>query len=327
MVQARTPTLSAYEPDQDSACAPEFSVLGEGSVVVIDSIGVVGLGMVGGTVARAFERSGMRVCGYDPYLGIGSTQDLAGCPVVMLCVPTPASPDAGLDVEEVWSAVREVEAVLEPGSIVAVKSTVPPGTIDRLTAAFPRIEFADLPEFLVATKPDETFTRPDRVIIGSRSPETAAILGDLIGRVAPGAPVVVVTPSEAELAKLSSNALLAAKVAMANQLADVCEQFGISWSRVKAVIGLDRRIGPDHLSVTEERGFGGACLPKDLDGLIAAAESTGPSPFLLRALADFNRSIRSGDRQRATLDPVPDNGSVGSSTRIPETGRARGSRP
>jgi UDPglucose 6-dehydrogenase len=293
---------------------------------VIDSIGVVGLGMVGGTVARAFAEAGLKVCGYDPYLEIGTTQGLAGCPVVMLCVPTPASPAAGLDIQEVWSAVREVEAVLQPGSIVAVKSTVPPGTIDRLAAAFPRIEFADLPEFLVATKPDETFVHPDRVIIGTRSPQTANILGDLIERVAPGAPVVVVTPPEAELAKLGSNALLAAKVAMANQLADVCEQFGVSWPRVKAVIGLDRRIGPDHLTVTEERGFGGACLPKDLDGLIAAAESTGPPPFLLRSLADFNRSIRNRDRHRATSDPVPGNGAVGSPSRFPEGGRAKGSR-
>ena len=287
---------------------------------MIDPIGVVGLGMVGGTVSRAFTEAGIGVCGYDRYLGIGAPEQLGECPVVFMCVPTPSFSDGGLDLGEIWSAVREIEPYLQPGCIVAVKSTVSPGTIDRLTAAFPRIEFAALPEFLVATKPDETFTHPDRVIIGSRSTDVAADLGELIGEVAPEAPVVVMQPIEAELAKLCSNALLAAKVAMANQMSDVCDSYDVSWPRVKSVVALDRRIGPDHLSVTDERGFGGACLPKDLDGLIAAAETAGQRPPLLRAIADFNRRIRgevaprasagNGSNPRTAHAPSPTNDEV-----------------
>jgi UDPglucose 6-dehydrogenase len=55
---------------------------------------------------------------------------------------------------------------------------------------------------------------------------------------------------------------------------------------------MDRRIGPDHLVVTPERGFGGGCLPKDLDGLIAAASAAGYDPSLLRSIVELNRSIR-----------------------------------
>ena len=62
-------------------------------------------------------------------------------------------------------------------------------------------------------------------------------------------------------------------------------------------MGLDRRIGPDHLTVTPERGFGGACLPKDLDALIAAAEAVGTSPTVMRAMADYNRRIRTEPRE------------------------------
>jgi nucleotide sugar dehydrogenase len=248
--------------------------------------------MVGGAVSRAFVEAGVTVCGYDRYLDIGTPELLAECRVVFLCVPTPASPDGGFDLGEVWSAAREIEPVLVEGSIVAVKSTVPPGTVDRLAASLPRIEFAGLPEFLVATRPDETFTSPDRVVVGARSSDVARILEELMGRVAPEAPAIVVSPVEAELAKLCANALLAAKVAMANELSEVCAQYEVSWPRVKAVVGLDRRIGPEHLSVTRERGFGGACLPKDLDGLIAAATSPGRTPSLLGFIADFNRRIR-----------------------------------
>jgi UDPglucose 6-dehydrogenase len=258
----------------------------------MDMIGVIGLGVVGGTVAAAFEGVGIRVRRYDRYLPVGSAGDLAGCTVVFLCVPTPSGEDGSHDLSEVWSAVSEVEPCLPDGSVVAVKSTARPGTCEQLAADFPRLEFASVPEFLVATQPVETFTRPDRIVIGARSGEAAALLADLMTRVAPGAPVVILRPTEAELVKLCSNAMLAAKVTLANELAEVCRRFGVGWSRIQGVVGLDRRIGPDHLTVTAQRGFGGACLPKDLDGLIAASGAAGYLPPVLIQLAEFNRQIR-----------------------------------
>jgi UDPglucose 6-dehydrogenase len=256
------------------------------------TVGVVGLGVVGGTVARAFADVGVEVSGYDRYLEIGAAQDLAGCSVVFLCVPTPSNDGEGHDLTEVWSAMREIEPHLGQGTVVATKSTVPPGTSDALKEAFPRLEFVVASEFLVATLPMETFTHPDRIVIGARSGEAATIVADLLTRVAPTAPVVVVSPTEAELVKLCANAMLAAKVAMANELFEVCRRFGVSWSRIQGVVGLDRRIGPDHLTVTPERGFGGACLPKDLDGLIAASRGAGYAAPMLHEIATFNRDIR-----------------------------------
>lgn len=255
-------------------------------------IGIVGLGVVGGTVARVLEEVGERVAGYDRYLGIGAPQDLAGSEVVFLCVPTPLGEDGSHDLTEVWAATREVEPHLDPGAVIAIKSTVPPGTSDTLAEAFPHLEIACVPEFLVAARPVETFTRPDRVVIGARRHEAADVLIHAMSLVAPTSPIVVVAPLEAELVKLCSNAMLAAKVAMANELSDICARFEVPWSRVQGVVGMDRRIGPDHMTVTPERGFGGACLPKDLDGLIAAARRRGHEPLLLRSIAGFNRAIR-----------------------------------
>lgn len=255
-------------------------------------VGVVGLGVVGGTVAQAFREAGVQTRGYDRYLDIGRPADLAGCSVVFVCVPTPGAPDGKHDVTEVWTAVKEIEPHLDPGSVVAIKSTVPPGTCDLLGTEFPRIEFASVPEFLVAARAMETLTRPDRVVIGARSRIAAETLAGVMAAVAPAAPIIFLLPTEAELVKLCSNAMLAAKVVVANELAEVCSRFGVAWTPVQAAVGLDRRIGPDHLTVTPERGFGGACLPKDLDGLIGASESAGCGAPVLRAIADLNRSIR-----------------------------------
>ncbi|MBA3553012.1 MAG: UDP-glucose/GDP-mannose dehydrogenase family protein [Actinobacteria bacterium] len=262
-------------------------------------IGVVGLGVVGGTVTRAFEEAGQPVRGYDAYQGTGAPEDMAGCEVVFLCVPTPNGRDGAYRLDEVWSALRCLDPYLNAGTIVVVKSTVPPGTNDRLAAAFPHLVFASVPEFLVADRPLETFTRPDRVVVGCRSRAAGARIGELMELVAPCAPIVFCRPAEAELIKLSANAMLAAKVTMANELANVCERFGVDWARVQAGVGLDRRIGPDHLSVTPERGFGGTCLPKDLTGLISAARATGYVPPVLEEISEFNRRIRRDRKLRS----------------------------
>ena len=265
------------------------------------NIGIVGLGVVGGTVRDALLDAGLTVTGYDRYLDLGEPADLSSAAVVFLCVSTLSQDDGSLETKEVWAAVRDIEPHLEDGAVVAVKSTVPPGTCDALAEAIPRLRFASLPEFLVATDPSETFRRPDRIVIGSGDGDVAQMLSGLMTRVAPIAPVVVVLPIEAELIKLCSNAMLAAKVTMANELFDVCRRFGVSWSRLQGVVGLDRRIGPDHLTVTAERGFGGVCLPKDLDGLIGASRGAGHDPEILRAVAAFNRRVR----RRADGDGAP----------------------
>lgn len=258
----------------------------------MEPIGVVGLGVVGGTVEAAFRGADLETRGYDRYRGVGTPADLATCAVVFLCVPTPSGLDGGHDLAEVTYAVREIEPHLEPGTVIAIKSTIPPGTCEDLAARYPQIEFASVPEFLVASRAVESFVRPDRIVIGARSPSAIAAIAGLMKTIAPEAPVVVLEPTEAELVKLCSNAMLAAKVSMANELSDVCSRFGVDWSNVQAVVGLDRRIGPDHLTVTAERGFGGECLPKDLAGLIAASRDSGYEPTLLGEIAAFNRRIR-----------------------------------
>jgi UDPglucose 6-dehydrogenase len=129
-------------------------------------------------------------------------------------------------------------------------------------------------------------------VIGARSEATAETLTALMSLVAPAAPVIVVDPTEAELIKLCSNAMLAAKVSLANELALVCEAFDVPWDSVKRGVAADPRIGPSHLNVTADRGFSGGCLPKDLDGLIEASRSADHVPLLLEGVAEFNRMIR-----------------------------------
>ncbi len=261
----------------------------------MQTIGVIGLGTVGGALFEGLRTAGIRAIGYDPYLAVGSPGSLAGCSVLFLCVPTPSGPGGGLDVSAVWKAMGDVEASLPDGSVIAVKSTVPPGTTEALASGFPRFRFASVPEFLVSANPMETLCRPDRVVVGATSQQAGNLIADVLRRIAPDAPIVFLRPREAELAKLSANAMLAAKVCMANELALVCERFNVKWSAIQTAVGLDHRIGPDHLTVTAERGFDGGCLPKDLDGLIAASQREGYAAPLLEAIRELNLTLRRQD--------------------------------
>jgi UDPglucose 6-dehydrogenase len=254
-------------------------------------VGVIGLGTVGGVLLDALSMANVESIGYDPHLDVGAPGSLSGCSPVFVCVPTPAGDDGALDASAVWKAVGDVEADLADRAVVAIKSTVPPGTSDALTDDFPRLEFASVPEFLVSAHPLETLTRPDRVLIGARSAEVFERVRAVMSAVAPGAPVLFLQPREAELAKLAANAMLAAKVSLANELALICERFGVEWTSIQAAVGLDHRIGLDHLTVTPERGFSGGCLPKDLEGLIEAAHESGYASPLLQAVRDFNRTV------------------------------------
>ena len=257
------------------------------------TLGVVGLGTVGGTLMEALAAAKLPAHGYDPYLAVGLPESLSECSLVFLCVPTPPTPSGELDTSAVWKAVRDIEMSLDGGSVIAIKSTVPPGTCEILGADFPQFDFASVPEFLVSTRPLETLTRPDRIVVGASTQQAGDAIADVMRRVAPGAPIVRLTPTEAELVKLASNAMLAAKVSMANELAMVSERFGVDWTNIQAAVGLDRRIQPDHLTVSPGRGFSGGCFPKDLDGMIAAARSKGYAAPLLEAVASFNRWVRS----------------------------------
>jgi UDPglucose 6-dehydrogenase len=250
------------------------------------------LGVVGDAVASAFAEAGVTVRGYDRYLDIGRPEDLAQCQVVFVCVPTPAGDGGAFDLREVHAAVDELARHVHPGTIVAVKSTVPPGTSDQLAALHPELAFAAVPEFLQSARPKEMFVNPDRVVIGARAHQVAQVVSALMKRVAPSAPVVLLTPTQAELAKLCSNAMLAAKVSLANELAEICQRFDVAWLDVQDAVGLDHRIGRAHLTVTPERGFSGHCLPKDVEGLIAAARAAGFDPPVLEEIVAFNRRIR-----------------------------------
>lgn len=254
-------------------------------------IGIAGLGFVGGALAQALRMNDIPYAGYDPGKGFPNIELLKDCELIFLVVGTPEV-QGDLDNEAVHSVVAQLAELCAWNTIVAIKSTVPPGTNDALATAYPNLRFASVPEFLVQAEALDTLLNPDRIVIGARDEVTAGAIANVLLTITNRGELVLVKPIEAELLKLCANTLLASKVAIANELFDICAAYGVEWDAIRPGIGLDSRIGPAHLEVTEERGYGGACFPKDLRGLIAAAERMGRQPNLLRSIERENARVR-----------------------------------
>jgi UDP-glucose 6-dehydrogenase len=111
---------------------------------------------------------------------------------------------------------------------------------------------------------------------------------------------VTTSAAIAELSKYMINSFLAAKVSYVNQFYDIATNAGLDYEELRKVFLVDPRVGSTHTQVTSERGFGGKCFPKDLNGIIAWASPLA-DVSLLRAIADYNDDIRSAVPKRKPI--------------------------
>lgn len=216
--------------------------------------------------------------------------------ISFVSVGTPSKEDGSIDLSYVFSAVEQIGEVLRKKDgyhLVVIKSTVIPGTtekagktIEKVSGKKEGVDFgiAMNPEFLREGVALEDSLNPDRVVLGVKSKRDEEILKELYSPL--NAPVLVVDPSTAEMIKYTSNAFLASKISFANEIANICERFGIDVEDVMKGVGMDHRISPYFLKAGA--GFGGSCFPKDVKALISAAEEKGYDPILLKDVIEIN---------------------------------------
>ena len=192
--------------------------------------------------------------------------------------------DGQADVAAVRAVVAEVGSVRRPGAWCW--STVPVGTAARVRVWLGRSDVAVVsnPEFLREGSAVADFLRPDRIVVGSDSPDAAERVAGLYARV--GAPTVLTDAASAEMVKYAANCFLAVKLSYVNAVAELCELVGADIAAVTEGMGYDRRIGQAFLQPGP--GWGGSCLPKDAAALLRVAESVGCEFSLLQAAVQAN---------------------------------------
>ena len=212
--------------------------------------------------------------------------------VVFLAVGTPPAADGSADLSALWKVVDSIAPHLRPDAIVVTKSTVPVGTCAgierRLTDRTGRnCRVASNPEFLKEGAAIEDFQKPDRVVVGVRSPDVGETMRSLYAPfLRTENPFLVMSPESSEMTKYVANALLATKISFINEVANLCERMEADIDDVRRGIGHDSRIGFAFLF--PGAGYGGSCFPKDVQALAAMARDKGVAPRILTAVHETN---------------------------------------
>lgn len=280
---------------------------------MINSIGIIGQGFVGAAIREGLQPF-FKVVTFDKRHGAavyGQTKEVRGEEPtdsarwvlenidgpVFVCLPTPMQQDGSSDTSIVEGAIRaldEAAKALGRRSVAVVKSTVPPGTTERLNAGCHTLTVCFSPEFLREATHLEDFANQNRVIVGG-PPEGTLMVAEVFRKAFPDVPFVVTSSTVAEMVKYVTNAFLAVKVSLANEMKMICDRLGIDYTQVVDYATLDDRLGSSHWAVPgpdARPGFGGSCFPKDLNALIYLAAALGVPHHTMSGAWATNLAVR-----------------------------------
>ncbi|QGQ95584.1 hypothetical protein EHS13_12175 [Paenibacillus psychroresistens] len=248
-------------------------------------IAIIGYGHVGKAMHQIFPGAAV----YDEGLNIGNKADLLDSHIAFVCVPTPMLPNGECDSSIVEEVVGWIDA-----EVIVLRSTVPVGFTTYLQEKTgKRIVFQ--PEYYGETV-DHPFAD-----LGSRkwitlggSPEDIAVVVGVYQKVHNAELKIMTSDAKtAELAKYMENCFLALKVTFCNEFYDIAQAHGIQYHELRELWLADPRMGHSHTFVYEDdRGFGGKCLPKDVNALIALADKKAVNVDLMKTILAKNNGLR-----------------------------------
>jgi len=215
--------------------------------------------------------------------------------IIFICVGTPPKKSGEADLTEVFNAASAIGKNIRGYKVIAVKSTVPPGTNKKVSEIISEVKdegssfaMASVPEFLREGTAINDTLHPDRVVIGTTSDRASELLTEFHKPI--DGKMVLSNVETAELIKYASNSMLSTKISFANAIGILSEKVGADVEKVLEGVGLDRRIGREFLFPGV--GYGGSCFPKDVKALIAIAKSHGYDFSLLTAVEDVNKRVK-----------------------------------
>lgn len=269
-------------------------------------IGVVGNGFVGGAVASGFGSYARNIRVYDINLEkrTHTLEDVLESDFVFVCLPTPMKDANGgsSDLSYIFNFFAdEVVSRSAYDPIYILKSTVPPGTTEKINQSDERIKIIHNPEFLTQSNAKKDFINAERTVIGG-DPKLTSEVRSLYKHYFPFTPCIEMSSDESETVKYACNAFLTLKVTFFNMISEFCENFENETNRpidyesmIEGVIS-DSRIGESHTAVPGpdgDYGYGGTCFPKDINSLMDSFDKFNVDASLLRSSWNYNKKIRS----------------------------------
>jgi UDPglucose 6-dehydrogenase len=225
--------------------------------------------------------------------------------IIMITVGTPALADGTADLTLVMAVAEAFAPYLKEKTVVAIKSTVPPGTNQKVRDVIANrtaVEFAvvSIPEFIREGSAVDDTVNGERVVFGAKEEWAVDRLLALYKPI--GGERVVTSPESAQIAKYASSVYLALRITFINQIADLCEKTGASISEVLDIIGTDNRIGDQYWY--PGLGYGGSRFPMEVKELIAISQNLIDKNNFLTAMDDYNESriVKKMDEYEVLVD-------------------------
>jgi UDPglucose 6-dehydrogenase len=262
-------------------------------------IGIIGAGIVGAAVHEGLKKLGHNMRVHDIKYD-SSIRDVLDTDICFVCVPTPSKENGECDTDIVEMVVDDLNEYNYEG-IVAIKSTVAPGTINKFSKTYPNLELCFIPEFLRERCAVADFIdNHDLCVIGTDNFSTYEMLKNVHGYYPKK--FVQLSPLEAEFIKYFNNIYNATLVTFANSFYEVCKAAGADYTKIKNTITQRNHINDVYLNCNEDfRGFGGPCLPKDTRTIAAMVKNlkldVGFFEMLLEENSKYKTTVFEGMRE------------------------------
>ena len=277
----------------------------EGSSMKKKVIGIIGKGFVGTAVAHGFSQA----VGYDAEILIydkdptksHDTLDevVKKSEIVFISVPTPSNKDGSINLKILESCLEEISDKIGKNNscktIYLIRSTVVPGTTENFQKRFPNLKLVFNPEFLTERSAHFDFISQTRIVLGGEKVNVEKVKALYKHRFGNNLSFIETNYQSAELIKYVCNTFFATKVSFLNEMKLLSDEIGANWEEVLEGFLRDGRVGSSHSSVPGpdgKLGFGGSCLPKDIQALINFGNNKGIELSVLKGAWDTNLNIR-----------------------------------
>ena len=230
-------------------------------------VGVIGNGFVGEAISFAFSPvADLYVYDTDPLKSLDDLESVHTCDFVFICVPTPMFQDGSQDLSYVESTFEKATSK----SVYILKSTVLPGTTEKLSEKYSNFKIIFSPEFLTERSAKLDMLTQSRIILGGELSLTEKAK-TLFNERFKTKNIIQTDSKTAELTKYMNNTFFATKVSIMNEFKLLCDKIGANWQDALKGFVSDGRIGDSHLNVPGhdgKLGYGGTCFPKDVNALL-----------------------------------------------------------
>lgn len=235
-------------------------------------VGIIGNGFVGEAQAFAFSPvADIKIYDIDPLKANATLEEVYQCDFVFVAVPTPMFMDGKQDV----SYIKDVFSKAKPGPIYIIKSTILPGTTEKIQKRYPNLDIIFCPEFLTQRTAKLDMLTQARIIFGGDKMLTERV-EELFTERFMNRTIIHTDSTTAELIKYMNNSFFATKVSIINEFKRLSDALGTNWDDAIYGFTSDSRIGDSHLHVPGpdgKAGYGGVCFPKDVNAITTLARS------------------------------------------------------